>query len=51
MYINIYLYNYKIIKRVIPVAEFFVLVCTTPKFICSSDDGAPRILITENDLL
>ena len=34
-----------------PVAEFSVLVCSTPKFICSSDYGVPRLLITENDLL
>ena len=32
-----------------PVAEFSVLMCITPKFICNSDDYVPRILITEND--
>ena len=31
------------------VAEFSVSICSTPKFICSSDDGVPRLLITEND--
>ena len=32
-----------------PVAEFSVSVCSTPKFICSSDEGVPRLLNTEND--
>ena len=32
-----------------PVTEFSVSICSTPKFICSSDDGEPRLLITEND--
>ena len=32
-----------------PVAEFSVSICSTPKFICSSDDVAPRLLITEYD--
>ena len=30
-----------------PVAEFSVSVCSTPKFICSSGDGVPRLVITE----
>ena len=34
---------------VISVAEFPVPVCSSPKFICSLDDGVPRLLITEND--
>ena len=33
----------------LPVVEFSVSICSTPKFFCSSDDGVPRILITEND--
>ena len=33
-----------------PVAELFVLVCSTSKFICSSVDCVPRLLITENDI-
>ena len=33
----------------IPVAEFFMSICSRPKFICSSDDGVPSLLITEND--
>ena len=32
-----------------PVAEFSVPICSTPKFICSSVDGVPKLLITEND--
>ena len=32
-----------------PVAEFSVSICSTPKFICSSDDGVSRLLITESD--
>ena len=31
------------------IAELSVPICSTPKFICSLDDGVPRILITEND--
>ena len=34
---------------VFPVAEFSVSICNTPKFICSSDDDVPRLLITGND--
>ena len=34
----------------IPVAEFSVSICSTPKFICSSDGDVPRLLITENDI-
>ena len=30
------------------VAEFLVSICSTPKFICTSDEGVPRLLITEN---
>ena len=30
-------------------AEFSVSICSTPKLICSSDDGVPRLLITENN--
>ena len=26
------------------------IFCVTPKFICSSDDGVTRLLITENDI-
>ena len=29
------------------VVEFSVSIWNTPKFICSSDDGVPRLLITE----
>ena len=32
-----------------PLAEFIVSICSTPKFICSLDDGVPRLLITESD--
>ena len=32
-----------------PVAEFSVSVCTRPKFLCTSDDSVPRLLIIEND--
>ena len=32
-----------------PVAEFSVPVCSTRKFICSSDDGVPRFLTRRND--
>ena len=32
-----------------PVAEFSVSICSIPKFICSSDDGVPRLLIIENE--
>ena len=38
--------NFKVIT---PVAGFSVSICSTPKFICSSYDGVPRLLITEND--
>ena len=31
-----------------PVAEFSVSICSTPKFICRSNDGVPMLLITEN---
>ena len=31
------------------VAEFSVSICITPKFICSSDDRVPRLLIAEYD--
>ena len=34
-----------------PVAEFSVSICCTSKFIFSSDDGVPRLLITENTSL
>ena len=34
-----------------PVAEFSVSICSTPKFICTSDDCVPRLLIAENVLL
>ena len=30
------------------IAEFFVSICSIPKFICSSYDGVPRLFITEN---
>ena len=33
-----------------PEAEFSVSICSTPKFIWSSDDCVPRLLITENDI-
>ena len=32
-----------------PVTEFSVSICSAPKFVCSSDDGIPRLLITEID--
>ena len=32
-----------------PVAECSVSICSTPKFVRSSDDGIPRLLISEND--
>ena len=32
-----------------PVAEFSLSICNTQKFICSSDDDLPRLLISEND--
>ena len=32
-----------------PVVEFSVSICSTPNFVCSLDDGIPRLLITEND--
>ena len=32
-----------------PEADFSVSICSTLKFICSSDDGVSRLLITEND--
>ena len=32
-----------------PVAEFPVSICSTSKFICSSDAGATRLLITGDD--
>ena len=32
-----------------PVAEFSEYICSTPKFICSSDDGVPWLLNIEND--
>ena len=41
--------NFVIIALVtLPVAEFSVSICSTPKFICSSDDGVPRLLNTDN---
>ena len=30
-----------------PVAEFSVSICSTSKFICSSDDGVARLLMKE----
>ena len=33
----------------IPVAEFSASTCIISKFICSSENGIPRLLITEND--
>ena len=33
-----------------PIAEFSVSICSTPKFICNSDDGVPKLLIAENDI-
>ena len=36
------------VERIL-VAEFSVSNYSTPKFICASDDGVPRLLITEND--
>ena len=38
-----------VVKLGSPVAEFSVSICSKPKFVCSSDDGIPRLLITEND--
>ena len=35
----------------IPVVEFSVSICSTPKIICTSDDGVPKLLITENEPL
>ena len=36
--------------KIIKVAvEFSVSICSTPKFICSLDDGVPMLLITGND--
>ena len=32
-----------------PVAEFSVLIYSTPKFICCSDVGVPWLLITKKD--
>ena len=32
-----------------PVAEFSESICSTPKFVCSSNDGIPKVLITKND--
>ena len=32
-----------------PEAEFSVSICSTQKFICSSDDGVPKLLVLEND--
>ena len=37
------------LKVMRPVAEFSMSICSTSKFICSSDDGVPRLLITEYD--
>ena len=34
-----------------PVAEFSASISSTPKFICSSDDGVPRSLDRENTFL
>ena len=36
-----------ILLIIIPVAEFSVSICSTPKFICSSDNGVFMLLITE----
>ena len=32
-----------------PVAEISVSICSTPKFIYTSDDGIPRLLISQSD--
>ena len=48
-----YIYNLMLVlflNAVNPVTEFSVSICSTLKFICSSDDGVPRLLITENDI-
>ena len=39
----------KYLRYIGPVAEFSVSISSTSKFICSSDDGVPRLLITGND--
>ena len=44
-----YILNIIYVKYKSPVAEFSVSICSTPKFICSSDDSVRRLLITEND--
>ena len=31
-----------------PEAEFSVSICSTPKFVCSSDGGIPMLLVTES---
>ena len=33
-----------------PVTDFSVSICSTPKFIYCSDNVAPKLLITENDI-
>ena len=33
-----------------PIAELSVSICSTPKIICSSDDGVGKLLISENDM-
>ena len=39
--------SYRIVAN--KVAEFSVSICSTPKFICTPDDGVPWLLIIEND--
>ena len=44
-----YILNIIYVKYKSPVAEFSVSICSTPKFICSSDDSVRRLLMTKND--
>ena len=43
------LYRLKSNILINPIAEYSVSICSTPKFLCSSDDGVHRLLIRGND--
>ena len=49
MKLAMFIKNFSFLLEGNPVAEFSVSFCSTPKFICSSDDSVPRLLITEKD--
>ena len=41
--------KFELYSAINPVAEFSISICSTPKFICSADDGVLRLLNSKSD--